>query len=60
MMGKKSESVDISLSMEHDRITGVAIVVSEPREFTIVHAVGNLSANQVNDLRKADRVARWR
>lgn len=49
---KKSQDVDISLAMDKDCITGVAIVVSEPREFTIIHAVGNLRIDQVNALRR--------
>lgn len=49
---KKSEDVDVYLALEKDRITGVAIVANEPREFTIVNAVGSLTMGQVNALRE--------
>jgi hypothetical protein len=48
----KSEDVDIYLAIDKDRITGVAIVASEPREFTIVNAVGSLDLAQVDQLRR--------
>jgi hypothetical protein len=48
---KKSEDVDVYLAMENDRITGLAILACEPREFTIVNAVGSLSKEQVDALR---------
>jgi hypothetical protein len=38
--------------MEKERITGLAIVASEPREFTIVNAVGSLDLAQVDKLRR--------
>lgn len=49
---KKSENVDIYVSMDKERITGLAIVASEPREFTIVNAVGSLDLAQVDKLRR--------
>jgi hypothetical protein len=48
---KKSEDVDVYLALDRDRITGLAIVASEPREFTIVNAVGSLTMRQVDALR---------
>ena len=48
----KSENVDIYLTIDKDRITGLAIVASEPREFTIVNAVGSLDLAQVDKLRQ--------
>jgi hypothetical protein len=50
--GGKNEDVDVYLSLDKERITGVAIVASEPREFTIVHAVGSLDVRQVERLRE--------
>jgi hypothetical protein len=44
---RKDEDVDVFLSLDDDRITGVAIVVTEPREFTIVNIVGKLDMDQV-------------
>ena len=49
---KQNENVDIYLAMDKDRITGLAIVASEPREFTIVNAVGSLDLAQVEQLRR--------
>ena len=44
---RKAEDVDVYLSLDDDKITGVAIIVSEPREFTIVNIVGKLDMQQV-------------
>ena len=44
---RKDEDVDVFFSLDDDKITGVAIVASEPREFTIVNLVGNLDMDQV-------------
>jgi len=48
----RNENVDIYLAIDKDRITGIAIVASEPREFTIVNAVGSLDPAQVDKLRR--------
>lgn len=48
----KEENVDVYLAVDKERITGVAIVASEPREFTIVHAIGSLDLAQVEKLRQ--------
>jgi Domain of unknown function (DUF4252) len=49
---KKNENVDIYVAMDKERITGLAIVASEPREFTIVNAVGSLDLAQIDKLRQ--------
>jgi hypothetical protein len=49
---RKQEDVDIYLAIDKDRITGLAIVASQPREFTIVNAVGSLSMDTVKALRR--------
>ncbi len=49
---KDGEDVDIYLALDRERIKGVAIVASEPREFTIVNAVGSLDPAQVAALRR--------
>ena len=49
---KNDQNVDIYLAVDKERITGVAIVASEPREFTIVHAAGSLDLAQVERLRR--------
>jgi hypothetical protein len=48
---KKSQDVDVYLAYESDRITGLTIVASEPRQFTIVHASGSFDMKQVDALR---------
>jgi hypothetical protein len=48
---KKSQDVDVYLAYEGDRITGLTIVASEPRQFTIAHANGSLDMKQVDALR---------
>jgi hypothetical protein len=45
------EAVDVYLSLEKDKITGLAVVASEPREFTIVNIVGSLDMDKVRKLR---------
>ena len=39
------------IALEDDKITGLAIVASEPREFTIVNVVGTFDLDQVDRLR---------
>lgn len=48
----RNENVDIYLALDKDRITGLTIVASAPREFTIVNAVGSLDLAQVEKLRR--------
>lgn len=49
---KESEDVDIYLAADRQRIKGVVILTSEPREVTIVNAVGSLDPKQVAALRR--------
>jgi hypothetical protein len=44
---KKDEDVDVFISIEDEKVTGIAIVASEPREFTIVNIVGRIDFEQV-------------
>jgi hypothetical protein len=46
---KKDEDVDIFISLDDDTITGLAIVASDPREFTIVNIVGRIDPDQVDN-----------
>jgi hypothetical protein len=46
------EEVDVYLALDQEKITGMAVVVSEPREFTIVNIVGSLDPEQINKLRE--------
>lgn len=48
----KDEAVDVYLAMDNHTITGLAIIVSGPREFTIVNVVGTVDVEQINKLRQ--------
>jgi hypothetical protein len=41
------EDVDVYVRMVGDRIEGLAVVASEPREFTIVNIVGHIDIDKV-------------
>jgi len=47
---KNHENVDIFIAVENDQAKGFAIVASEPREFTIVHIVGNVDPQHLATL----------
>ena len=54
MVGFKSSSeganAEVYVRAEKDKITGVAIVVAEPREFTVVNLSGNIDMESLADL----------
>jgi hypothetical protein len=47
---KSRDNVDVYVSMENDRTTGLAIISSEPRELTIVNVVGSISPEDLRRL----------
>ena len=47
---KHRDNVDVYVSMENDRTTGLAIISSEPRELTIVNVVGSISPEDLQRL----------
>jgi hypothetical protein len=49
---EKNENVDIYCSLDNDKITGMVILVAEPREFTLVNIVGEVDPNRIADLRR--------
>lgn len=49
---RTDEAIDICVALENEKITGLAIVATEPREFTIINVVGKLDVQQVAALRK--------
>jgi hypothetical protein len=49
---KQQENLDVYVSIEKEKITGLAVVASEPREFTIINIVGTLDSKQVTVLRE--------
>jgi hypothetical protein len=44
---KKDEDVDVFIAVEDEKITGLTIVASQPREFTIVNIVGRIDFDQI-------------
>jgi hypothetical protein len=47
---KESTDVDVFVLINGDRAQGLAIIASEPREFTIVNIVGSIDLEQLHDL----------
>jgi hypothetical protein len=44
------EDVDVYLCMDGDKIKGLAVIASEPREFTIVNIVGSIDIDKIGRL----------
>ena len=49
---QKGQDVDIFIRLEHDRPEGLAVVVSEPREFTVVNIVGSINLDDLPKIEK--------
>lgn len=47
---KEQANVDIYISVDQDRANGLAIIASEPREFTIVNIVGSIDMRKLHEL----------
>jgi hypothetical protein len=47
---KESTNVDVFVLIDGDKAQGLAIIASEPREFTVVNIVGNIDLEQLHDL----------
>lgn len=47
---KSSSDVDVYMSMEGDKVRGLAIIASEPRELTIVNIVGSVDLQKLHQL----------
>ena len=47
---KENTDVDVFVLINGDKAQGLAIIASEPREFTIVNIVGNIDLEQLHDL----------
>jgi hypothetical protein len=47
---KEQQKVDIYLLVEQERANGLAIIASEPREFTIVNIVGSIDMKKLHEL----------
>jgi hypothetical protein len=44
------ENVDVYLCMENDKVKGLAVIASEPRQFTIVNIVGTIDIDSLSAL----------
>ncbi|MEO8063319.1 MAG: DUF4252 domain-containing protein [Pseudomonadota bacterium] len=49
---RENTDVDVYVLIENGRAKGLAIIASEPREFTIVNIVGSIDLDQLHDLQK--------
>lgn len=47
---KEQADVDIYIAVDQNRATGLAIIASEPREFTIVNIVGSIDLEKLHQL----------
>jgi len=48
----RHEDVDISVAMTRDKINGVVIIATEPREVTVITANGSLDLEEIDRLRR--------
>ncbi len=44
------EDVDVYICLDGDKIKGLAVIASEPREFTIVNIVGSIDIDKIERL----------
>lgn len=44
------EDVDVYICTENDKVTGLAVIASEPREFSIVNIIGNIDVDKIAQL----------
>ena len=44
------EDVDVYVCLEDDKVKGLAVIASEPREFTIVNIVGSIDLDKISQL----------
>jgi hypothetical protein len=47
---KEQTNVDVYISLDQNRANGLAIIASEPREFTIVNIVGSIDLQKLHEL----------
>ena len=48
--GGESENIEVWVRNERGKVTGVAILASEPRELTVCNLVGNIDLESLSDL----------
>jgi hypothetical protein len=44
------EDVDVYVCMEGDKVTGLAVIASQPRQFTIVNIIGSIDIDKIGQL----------
>jgi hypothetical protein len=49
---KKNEDVDVYVALDNQKVTGFAVIASDPREFTIVNIVGAVDLQQMASLQQ--------
>ena len=49
---KQAQEVDVYAALDDERITGFAIIASEPRKFTILNVVGAIDLDQIAKLQR--------
>jgi hypothetical protein len=47
---RDDEDVDVYVCLEDDKVKGLAVIASEPREFTIVNIVGSIDLDKISQL----------
>ncbi len=47
---RNDEDVDVYVCLEDDKVKGLAVIASEPREFTIVNIVGSIDLDKISQL----------
>jgi hypothetical protein len=47
---RDNEDVDVYVCLEDDKVKGLAVIASEPREFTIVNIVGSIDLDKISQL----------
>jgi len=48
---RENTDVDVYMMVDNGKVRGLAIIASQPREFTIVNVVGNIDLAQLHDLK---------
>jgi hypothetical protein len=49
---KENKDVDVYVALDHDNVTGLVIIASDPREFTILNVVGSIDLAQMAKLQQ--------
>lgn len=56
---KTKDNVNIMADMRGERVVGLVIIASEPREFTVVNIVGPIDLERLADLQGQMGIPRW-